>query len=272
MSSCNPCQIPDDEPPVLPADFIRGAQYQRGGICTLLPIKCNVASFDETNLALWQALVNAGDVFPITDCGIKGSFAESATTATVGCNADTITTNRPKTLTVIDQRDTDALARAEFWRYVQANPKAYRLAFITHDGVLYKSAQVNLNPLNTVDEDTNGFMFWTIEATWTALLSPVTYRLAWSASDIVIPSCFANLSVMGPDISGDYTMTATASGTSGVASVTAYRWYVNNVLDITKTTAIEIFTGLVATDVVKVEIDMVLNNATLCTASKEVTI
>lgn len=268
MSICSPCQIPEDAPPIAPAEFNKNVKYKRGGFCTLMLVKCSVPVFDETVLQNWQDAVNDGDAWVLADCGFKGSFGETATTATVGCNARTIVTNRSKTLTIIDQRDTDDLKRAEFWRWIQENPDAFRVAAVTHDGVLYHSAAAHLNPLNTVDEDTNGFLFWTIEATWTSLISPQTSQLTWSPNQIVIPECIANLSIVGPDLSGDYTFTATASGTSGVASITSYAWSVNGVPDGTKTLQTETFTGLAAPDEVTVVVTMVLVNGNNCQATQ----
>ena len=268
MSGCNTCQEPDDLPPVTPAQYQKGAKIKRGGTCFLFLTYCNAPAFDETDFDAWQDSVDAGYTFPLLDCGIEGDFAEEATTTTIGCNAQEVVTNRPKVLTIIDRRDTADLDRAKFWRWVQENPDAFRVAWVTHDGILSKSARVHINPLTTTENTTNGFHFKTVRFTWTDLLSPETVQLAWSPASLVLPDCYAQLSVVGPDLSGDYTITATVTGTGGVTSVTSYSWFVNNVQDGTKTLQTETFSGLAPNDEVKVVVTMILGNGSNCQATQ----
>lgn len=270
-TSCEECITPSENVPTFAEGLNVGTKIERGGICTLFLTKCNAAAFDETVLANWQNSINAGDTLVIRDCTIEASFAQEATTITRGCNADTVITTRQNTLTISDVSDNGSLDRAALYEYIQKFPNAFRIAWITYDGKLYKSSRATLNANRAIDNNTDGFDQVNIEATWKSITAPQGFNLAnatiaWGADSLIIPNCTVQINVLG--VSGtDYTLQAVPQAVGGIASVTSYAWAVNGVVEPLATGSTYTFTGLTAPDQVTVTVVVVPATGGTCTVT-----
>ncbi len=252
-ATCETCVEPSEEFVGTSALINKDMKLQRGGLCTFLFVKCSVAPFDETVLANWQAAINAGDAFIIRDCTINGSMATEATTVTRGCNSDTIATNRNITITMVDASDNEDFNRAEFYRYLQNNQNAFRVAAITYDGVLITpSRRANANPNRAVAENTDGFNEVTTTLTWRELAPAVPQTLSWSPDAITLPNCTVSISFVA--VSGsNYTLQAVSTFSPGATSAT-YVWRVNGVVAVGVTDPLEVFAGTTSGDLITVTV------------------
>jgi hypothetical protein len=256
MATCEVCLTPSEELAVTSGLLNKDMKLQRGGICTLLLTNCDAAAFDESDLAEWQTSVDSGETIVIRDCSLEVTFAEEATSVTRGCNAKEVVTNRTKTLTVSDVSDNTDFARAQLYNYMQRNPDAYKLAYMTYDGILYESARVTANPNRTIAANTEGFTEFVTIFTWKALESGVPIKPTWGADDIVLPLCTVRVLEVA-DLGATRQYIAVPTFASGATSAT-YVWRVNGVVVVGQT-AVSATLTVVPTDTVTVT---VTDNAT----------
>jgi len=256
MATCEVCLTPSEELAVTSGLLNKDMKLQRGGICTLLLTNCDATPFDESDLAEWQASVNSGETIVIRDCSLEITLGEEPSSVTRGCNAKEVVTNRTKNLTVSDVSDNTDFARAKLYNYLQRNPDAYKLAYMTYDGVLYESARVTANPNRAIAANTEGFTEFVIIFTWKALESGVPIKPTWGADDIVLPLCTVRVLEVA-DLGATRQYIAVPTFASGATSAT-YVWRVNGVVVVGQT-AVSATLTVVPTDTVTVT---VTDNAT----------
>jgi hypothetical protein len=251
-SPCEVCLLPEEDITVNSGLLNTGMKLQRGGVCTLLLIKCSAAAFNESSQVAWQASIDAGDTLIIRDCLLTAPYAEEATTVQIGCENKTVVTNRTSTLTVTDNSDNTALDRNALYTYLKEYPDAFRLAFVTADGVLYTSQRVTANPNRSVAENTEGFSGVVTVFEAKGLLGYSLIRLSWSVADLTIPNCTVNITQQGAGV-GTRTYVAVANLSAGATAIASYVWRVNGVVVGAATTAVATLT-VVPTDTVTVTV------------------
>lgn len=188
-ASCNVCD--DENPaPAFPA-FATGLNaataIQRGGVPFHFFLACDYVLPDYSEASM-QAAINAGKLIILKDCAITGNKTTEATSTAVGSCIVDVVTNRTHTVTITDILDNATKDHAILWQHLQNNPKSYRHAFMTCDGVFYPFNTVQINPNLEIQDTEEGFSQWSVVITYRKLTNDLPQTITWTLEDLVYPA------------------------------------------------------------------------------------
>lgn len=251
-STCEPCYTPTEEIPVTSGALARNARVQTGGACIVFFKLCNVAAFDYLDKDEWQASINAGETIAFF-CGQKVGLGSEATQRGVGCSNVNVTTNRTHTVTITDIFDTDDSSHAKFYEFLQKNPSAFQLAYVTSGGKFYPPVAGVANPLRTTEEDADGVDQVVTTFEYRTLITPVPTAVSWTSADFTLPSCTARINVLVA-AAPNYTLQVVPNLSAGATAVTGYVWKVDGVVEALATGSSYVFVGLASGEVITCEV------------------
>ena len=139
-----------------------------GGINRIGFIVCDYEFVDITDQDEWNAAIAAGDAIwsgELMGSKPKGSFTKKKVNS---CSPEQMT-GAEKTIVFMDYNSDEAGGTAEyvFWNTILANPRAFRLVFITCDGWLYGPIDdFTIEVDEVIDEDKKGSRFMDGSISW----------------------------------------------------------------------------------------------------------
>jgi hypothetical protein len=251
-TTCEPCYTPSEEIPVTSGGLSKASQVQTGGACLVFWKLCSAASFDYLDKDEWQASINAGETIAFF-CNLKLGLATEATQRGVGCSNANLTTNRTHTVTITDIFDTPTADHAKFYEFLQENPSAFQLAYVTSAGKFYPPVAGVANPLRTTEEDADGVDQVVTTFEYRRLITPVPTAVSWTSADFTLPSCTARINVLVA-AAPNYTLQVVPTLSAGATAVTGYVWKVDGVVEALATASSYAFTGLASGEVITCEV------------------
>lgn len=110
---------------------------KNGGINAIAFLKCSDPLADETDVAEWNAAITAGDLLVRHDCFFRASMEAEETSEDFGACLVPVVTNRRMTISFEDPADNSTYDVHAFYRYLQANPGNFLVAYFLCDGRVY---------------------------------------------------------------------------------------------------------------------------------------